>query len=243
MTPEEKAAMRSRLFGAPSPLSPQHSPYFFFSFQFARVAVAGVLVLVLAGGGTAYAAQGALPGSPLYAVKINVNEPVKVALAAGPRAKAAAEESIAQTRVEEAQALEVQGRLDATTSEELEQDFNKHAAAALAFDASTTPQRVAVAVEVESEASDTAPQDKSAATVRPSVAARTFSASATAGTTTTQQEASSTNAEPQEQEEGIPQALARERAILQTIRKHVESHAHATTTIERYRGDSSKNDR
>lgn len=150
MTPEEKAAMKSRLFGMPS-YTPRQSPYFVFSYQFARVALAAVLVLVLAGGGTAYAAEGALPGSPLYTVKVNVNEPVRVALASTPAAKAAVNAQIATTRVEEAEALAQAGQLDATTSGELADNFEAHAKSAtrLADEASSTDPSASVQIKAQ----------------------------------------------------------------------------------------------
>ncbi|HEV8666577.1 MAG TPA: hypothetical protein VN665_01875, partial [Candidatus Paceibacterota bacterium] len=57
---------------------PVASPFFFFSPRY-MVPIALLLVVGLSGG-TAFAAEGALPGNPLYAVKVNVNEPVQVAL-------------------------------------------------------------------------------------------------------------------------------------------------------------------
>ncbi len=148
MTPAEKVAMRALLRAATqrssgqaqSPLVP--SPvegYFFFDFQFMSRAVAGVLVFVLVGGGgVAYAAEGALPGNPLYAVKIHVNEQVEAALASTPEKKVAVETRLAARRVAEAQALEAEGRLDATTTQEIEDNFNEHASRALALSGEDT---------------------------------------------------------------------------------------------------------
>lgn len=133
LTPQEKSAMKARIFGAPAPLAPKQSPYFIFTYQFmqARVlAPLAVVLVVFAGAGTAAAAQGALPGDTLYAVKVSVNEAVEVALATTPVAKAQVQAKLAQRRVEEAEVLAAQGALTSDTSERLAASFETHAQAA-----------------------------------------------------------------------------------------------------------------
>lgn len=152
MTPEEKSAMRARIFGAPATVTSTASPYFFFDFQFMTRALAAVLAVVLVGGtGVAYAAQGALPGQPLYAVKVDVTEPLQTALAATPAARAAVHVELAQRRVEEAEALSQKGRLDATTTQQLEQNFESHAQSAtdLATEVGATDPSAAVEIQAE----------------------------------------------------------------------------------------------
>ena len=130
LTSAEKSAMRAALFGAASPVQTAPSPYFFFSYQF-RMVMAGFLVFVLAGAGTVSAAAGgALPGDLLYPVKINVNESVKIALASTPASRAQVHAELADARVEEAQALAAQGRLDATATAKLSDNFDEHAKSA-----------------------------------------------------------------------------------------------------------------
>jgi hypothetical protein len=150
LSQNEKQAMRAAVYAAieeiPTPVHEVYtvravrSTYMWFSPRFA-LPFAVLLVMGL-GTGTAFAAQGALPGDILYPVKIHVNEAVEVALATTPAQKAQTEESIADLRVVEAQTLAAQGRLDATTTQELEDNFNEHASRALAFsgeeEASTT---------------------------------------------------------------------------------------------------------
>ncbi|MES2203059.1 MAG: DUF5667 domain-containing protein [Patescibacteria group bacterium] len=129
----EKSAMKARILGVPSSVV-THSPYFFFNFQFSRTFVPVMAVLiVLFGTGTAYAAQGSLPGDVLYPVKIHVTEPVEVALAGTPADKAVVETKLAERRVAEAQTLASQGKLDATTTAELQSDFKVHEANAIAL--------------------------------------------------------------------------------------------------------------
>ncbi len=135
MTPAEKSTMKARIFGMPSPaqLVPskvEGSPYFIFSFQFmqARVlAPLAVVLVVFAGGGTAAAAQGALPGDVLYPVKISVNEAVEVALATTPVARAEVSVKQAVRRVEEAEVLAARGELTEETGEKLATSFEAHA--------------------------------------------------------------------------------------------------------------------
>ncbi len=139
----EKQAMRMRLYtylennpvaatAAPAPkiTKPVPSMYYFFSPQY-MVPVALLLVIGLSGG-TAFAAQSALPGEPLYAIKINVNEAVQTALATSPESKAQVNAQLATTRLEEAETLASQGTLDATTTAELAANFTAHAQAAQA---------------------------------------------------------------------------------------------------------------
>jgi hypothetical protein len=142
MTPQEKTAMKARIFGVPSPaaVAPKQpvprkvgSPYFIFTYQFmqARVlAPLAVVLVVFAGAGTAAAAQGALPGDALYPVKVSVNEAVEVALATTPVAKAQVQAKLAERRVEEAEVLAAQGELTPDTSAELAANFETHAQAA-----------------------------------------------------------------------------------------------------------------
>lgn len=101
---------------------------------FAWIAVSGwwyrsgaalVAVLLLAGG-TAYAAEGSLPGSPLYPVKVRINEPVELALAASPQAKAEKHARLAERRLEEAARLAVEEHLDEDTQTYLERKFGEH---------------------------------------------------------------------------------------------------------------------
>ena len=130
----EKARMREAVFGMPAEeLRPRPSPYVRVSFSLPQRVFAGVLAIFLVGAGTASAAEGALPGDWLYPVKINVNEQVELALAQGSQQKVAVEALLASRRVQEAQTLAAEGRLDATTTDEIVQNFNAHAEVALAL--------------------------------------------------------------------------------------------------------------
>lgn len=255
LTPTEKQHMRVALYEAmkqsPATASggvPQDagmrvvkSPYVFVSPRFAG-AFAVLLILIL-GSGTAYAAQGALPGSPLYPVKVNVNDAVRVALATTPQQKALANAAVAQERLDEAQALEAQGRLDATTTAELQQNFDEHAAIAIALAASSTPAPLAVAGSAPFEASTTvSPEEETASSsaeasttsssARARFMARPFMKASTSTTTASTSPAASTTeattaAASQEESavENLTTTLERQRQQFDAIREKVEAHA------------------
>lgn len=130
MTPAEKNAIKSQIFGVPgAATAAQPSHYFFYNFQFmqARVLVPLALVLVVfTGGSTAAAAHGSLPGDFLYPVKVSINESVEVALATTPLARAEVSQKLAERRVEEAEALAARGTLTQEVGEELAASFDAH---------------------------------------------------------------------------------------------------------------------
>ena len=121
--------MSQHIFGeATADASPYSVIYSWFSLRFA-MPMAAVLVVVL-GTGTVYAAEGALPGDTLYAVKVSVTEPMREVLAFSQTAKADFHTKVVQERLEEAETLVSQGRLNESTTKALEENFNKHVAAA-----------------------------------------------------------------------------------------------------------------
>ncbi len=71
-----------------------------------------LMLILLLGGGTTVAASGALPGDTLYSVKINVNENVERLLAVNAEARAGVEARLASRRIEEAEKLGSENRLD-----------------------------------------------------------------------------------------------------------------------------------
>jgi hypothetical protein len=81
---------------------------------------------LLAGGGTSYAAQGAVPGEVLYPVKVGVNENVRTALAFSSRDKAAVETELIAERLEEAQRLAAEGKLDAKAEADIQTRVAAH---------------------------------------------------------------------------------------------------------------------
>lgn len=94
----------------------------FMNAQFASVAL--VLVLFV-GIGTSFAAEGALPGDPLYAVKIYVNEQVRGALAVSEASKAQWNVEQVSRRLAEAETLAAQDRLSEVARTQIELSLNE----------------------------------------------------------------------------------------------------------------------
>ncbi|MEX1027825.1 MAG: DUF5667 domain-containing protein [Candidatus Paceibacterota bacterium] len=88
-------------------------------------AVALVLALVLSGS-VSVAAQQALPGDTLYPIKTNVNEEVADWFSVSATADANRAAMLAERRLEEAEQLAVQGRLEATTRVQTQQALGVH---------------------------------------------------------------------------------------------------------------------
>lgn len=110
------------------------APVLTFGWFFTMRPVTATLVLALfiSSAGVSYAAEDALPGDILYAIKTRVNEPVKGALAVSASAKTAWAMGVAGERVKEAATLAAEGRLESATQGELRADFERHAQKATA---------------------------------------------------------------------------------------------------------------
>jgi hypothetical protein len=154
LSQEEKATMRAYLYDmmaasnaqAHKYAHPTRSPFFFFAYQ--RTAYSFALVaLMLVGTTTTYAAQGSLPGSILYPVKIYVNENVQETLAVSPEAKVSFHTAVAEERLKEAEALAVEGKLDAAAASKIEENFNEHVEKADVIATSLEEKNTAASVE------------------------------------------------------------------------------------------------
>src|SRR3989338_8512154 len=88
-----------------------------------------ILALML-GGGTSFAAQNALPGDALYPVKVRVNEKLESMTAWGPDANLRLEARLAGERLIEAEKLSQKGELNAQVKNELKAEFAAHASKA-----------------------------------------------------------------------------------------------------------------
>jgi hypothetical protein len=135
MTEAEKRAMRGSLEAHMSahPLGGMRSPYSWVSFVHMRSMVLVPILILMLGSGTAFAAQGALPGDALYSIKIHVNEAVADALAVSDEAKASYNTKVAAERLKEAQALAAENKLSAETTDTLAQNYEAHATLAVAY--------------------------------------------------------------------------------------------------------------
>ncbi|MFA5829395.1 MAG: DUF5667 domain-containing protein [Candidatus Gracilibacteria bacterium] len=91
--------------------------------------IGAVLGLLIVGGiGTSFAAQGSMPGDVLYPVKIHFNEKVAEMVQFSTKAKAEIASAQAQTRLEEAEKLAEQGKLNSDIQTELTANFNEKVA-------------------------------------------------------------------------------------------------------------------
>ncbi len=230
MSAAEKSAMKADIFGTVSPLPTAPSPYFFFSYHY-RMALAGLLLFVLAGAGTASAAQGALPGDLLYPVKIHINEQVEVALATTPAQKAKAETHLAERRVEEAQTLAAQGRLNATTTREIEDNFNEHASRALAFSAEEhSAAALATNIKTAEPKAQTEGNHAPRATM---LQVPTKAASVTPEATSSGEgQSAATSTQESKDAEDIPASIEEQKNILKDLKLHVEGREHSTRDIK-----------
>lgn len=94
------------------------------NFMYTKVIIA--LVILLGGGGTVAAAENSLPGSPLYPVKIHVNENVRGALAVTAEQQARWDARVIERRMQEAAKLSADGTLSAEVETELQADVKEH---------------------------------------------------------------------------------------------------------------------
>lgn len=126
MNTSERATVRASLERAmrdhPVRYVPTVAPLLFVTLRAAPL----VLSILLVFGGVAYAAESALPGNMLYAVKLGVNERVREALARSPEAKAAWHVEAAERRAEEAAVLASREALSASIKEELAARLEAH---------------------------------------------------------------------------------------------------------------------
>lgn len=86
------------------------------------VAFTLILLLVL-GGGTAYAAEGALPGDTLYSIKVNVVEEVLAVVTVSDEAKVRWDARRAERRLEEATQLTDEGKMTDEKQAEIQERF------------------------------------------------------------------------------------------------------------------------
>ena len=114
--------------GRNASVPPHTRTIFIFERMYAVPVTAVVLVFGLTAG-TAFAAEGTLPGDLLYPVKVHVIEEARTALAITPEAKADWQVERAGKRLEEASTLAVQGKLTDANRTEIETDLADHVAA------------------------------------------------------------------------------------------------------------------
>jgi hypothetical protein len=89
--------------------------------------VVAALILMLAGGGVAFAAEATLPGDTLYPVKVELTEPLRDSLAFSASTKAYLEELKIQRRLKEAAKLAAEGRLTDTVNSQIQKRIENSA--------------------------------------------------------------------------------------------------------------------
>lgn len=115
MTDREKARMLENIFSTPI-----ESPYYRM-----RAVFASALIFVISFGGAIYASEVSVPGDLFYPIKINVVEPVLTVVNFRPEEKIVWEEKKVIRRIEEAEALLLENKLDDNRMEELERRIEK----------------------------------------------------------------------------------------------------------------------
>jgi hypothetical protein len=121
LTADEKRTMLARIIGGDQPALGNMSHIsswttvvwrtFLVRQSWSSTFVVAALILMLAGGGVAFAAEATLPGDKLYPVKVELTEPLRDSLAFSVSAKAYLEELKIERRLKEAAKLAAQGRL------------------------------------------------------------------------------------------------------------------------------------
>ncbi|MBU0750021.1 hypothetical protein KKH15_00700, partial [Patescibacteria group bacterium] len=120
-----RAALQEFMEFHPSTGRPAVSPYTRFVPIF-RYALAVVLLLGVSGTGVAFAAEKALPGTPLYAVKTQINEPVSVALTFDTQDRADLKVALVEKRLKEFAQLTNQDDVSPETTATIVALLEKH---------------------------------------------------------------------------------------------------------------------
>src|SRR3989344_4193431 len=85
-----------------------------------------LIIALLIGGGTSLVAEGTMPGDVLYPVKVGFNEEVRSLVAVSNEAQADWDARLAERRLEEAEKLAMEGKLNAEASASIESRFEDH---------------------------------------------------------------------------------------------------------------------
>jgi hypothetical protein len=92
-----------------------------------RVLSFALTLVLVVGVGTSYAAEHALPGEPLYALKVRVTEPIRGTFALTEVSKTEWDAEILERRIDEAEMLTAEGKWEVPVSEEAESRIKKAA--------------------------------------------------------------------------------------------------------------------
>ncbi|HEY4496408.1 MAG TPA: DUF5667 domain-containing protein [Candidatus Paceibacterota bacterium] len=133
LKPIERQEILNQILGAPIPSPYGHFPKFLTGRWLAIISrrrfayvLALILIIVLAGSTSIYAAENSLPGDIFYPIKVNLTEKIRDRLATTPKAKAEWATIKVGRRIQEATKLAAQGKLDETKSQEIEKLLTAH---------------------------------------------------------------------------------------------------------------------
>lgn len=138
---------------APAYARPTHTVLITTLWGRVRIGIAAFFVLFLGSGGISYAAESAIPGDTLYAVKISINEKVLDVLNVSPEAKVEWLAQKMERRLDEVMTLVVQNRLDERSRDVIAAEVGASARAVgeYADEESTDPAlALGLAIRVES---------------------------------------------------------------------------------------------
>lgn len=128
---QEKTLVKSNILKFirenPSPALHNHPGFFknFFGTS-KKYVLASITVVAMLVGGTAYAAEFAVPGEVLYPIKIKINENIRGAFYTDPESKINFEIELAERRLLETEQLVLSKTLTNETAEALETHFSQH---------------------------------------------------------------------------------------------------------------------
>jgi hypothetical protein len=128
LDPAKKNGIRARLmtFMRANPLPVATPVHVLFPARYLAPFAFAAFVL-LAGGSASFAAENAVPGDPLYSVKVNFNEPLLGSLKFSSAAKADWQTDIVERRLEETDQLAISGKLSAENQPVLAQNLEDSA--------------------------------------------------------------------------------------------------------------------
>ncbi|HEY0979952.1 MAG TPA: DUF5667 domain-containing protein [Candidatus Paceibacterota bacterium] len=129
LSEEERGLIRAhvaRLVTTPLPATPIPSLFYNGVQHGLRMALSAMFFVVFVGGSVSAIADSALPGDPLYAFKLNVNEEVKGAFLNTPEEKVVFQKNRIETRVNEIQTLAASKTLTKAKQERAQAAINVH---------------------------------------------------------------------------------------------------------------------
>ncbi len=133
LTKSEKGIILQKIMETPIVTPVPQASFFslvrevFAGYSRLSYAFVAVLIFLFSGSSVMYAAERAVPGDILYRVKTDVTEPLRDRLIKKPEARAEWEIAKAVRRLEEAETLAREKKLDEPRRAKLERDFEKHA--------------------------------------------------------------------------------------------------------------------